>query len=467
LRFEHVRPPLCALLFLGVVATGLAAALGHASAAPIVGNAATVFREVRGQLETINRVLVVDSEVSQDEEVTTGPGSATRILFKDGTNLEIGENSRLKLTKLVFDADPNKSKLAVKAMIGVFRWTSGTLPSSAYSIATPVATIGIRGTTLEFIVGDGGLTTVALTRGEVVVSNLHGDSVTLHPGDATTVLPPDPDGSQAPPSTPGELSASARDQILKMTRTVRVNEVTGIIPGAGDDGSGSSTSGGSNVQAGLPSGASPPRGPGNGGSPSNEGSNPGPPNPPIVTFPPVPPILASTGVGKTTGNGKTTGSGSTTSSGAPPGSAPTTPRPVVKTDMGTIGWQLVVDGATRTAELKIPVPSGGSVTLVSVTQNGAEQQFAITDIALNAALTGDASGNALVGFLNFEPLPGDVGFFSGDISFEDALGDSWIWHYTGSAEAATVIDAVPEPPTLLVLGAALLGLLVMRRRSLR
>jgi hypothetical protein len=107
------------------------------------------------------------------------------------------------------------------------------------------------------------------------------------------------------------------------------------------------------------------------------------------------------------------------------------------------------------------------VTLVSVTQNGAEQQFAITDIALNAALTGDASGNALVGFLNFEPLPGDIGFFSGDISFEDALGDSWIWHYTGSAEAATVIDAVPEPPTLLVLGAALLGLLVMRRRSRR
>ncbi|MDB5405159.1 MAG: hypothetical protein JWL84_71, partial [Rhodospirillales bacterium] len=67
--------------------------------------------------------------------------------------------------------------------------------------------------------------------------------------------------------------------------------------------------------------------------------------------------------------------------------------------------------------------------------------------------------NALLGYLNFEPLPGDVGFFSGDVTFADAEGDSWIWHYAGTA-----ITAAAEPATLLLFGAALAALFVMRRR---
>jgi hypothetical protein len=438
LRFRCLRPPLCAALLIGVVATGFAATLRHASAAPIVGSAATVVRDVQGQLQAINRVLVVDSALSQDEQVTTGPGSATRILFKDGTNLEMGENSRLKLTKLVFDADPSKSKVAVKAVVGVFRWTSGNLPSSAYSIATPVATIGIRGTTLEFIVGEGGLTTVALTRGEVIVVNAHGESVILHPGEATTVEPPDADGNQAPPSSPGGLPANVRDQIMKMTRTVRVNEVQGITPGAGGD------SGGGNgyVLAGLPPGTSPTSPPGTSGP---VGSPPAPPASPAPNFPIVGPFIPVVGP-----------------TGAPP-AAPTPPptsspaATPAKTDQGTINFQLVVDGTTRTAELKIHLASGRSVTLVSVTQTGAKQ-FAITDAPLDTLLSGDA----LVGFLTFAPLPGDVGFFTGDVTFADAEGDSWIWHYAGNA-----IAVAAEPATLLLFGAALGGLFIMRRRRER
>jgi hypothetical protein len=450
LRFGHLRPPLSAAFLVGVVATGFVATPRHASAAPIVGNAATVVREVRGQLQAINRVLVVDSAVSQDEEVSTGPGSATRILFKDGTNLEMGENSRLKLTKLVFDADPSKSRVAIKAVVGVFRWTSGTLPSSAYGIATPVATIGIRGTTLEFIVGEGGLTTVALTRGEVIVVNAHGDSVILHPGEATTVVPPDADGSQAPPTPPGGLPANVRDQIMKMTRTVRVNEVDGITPGSGGDNSSS----GGYTPAGLPPRTSPTGAPGNSFGP--DGSQPPSSPTPTPSFPvvgPFIPIVGPTGVPP--------------ASPTPPPASPTPPPPTggptttpATTDQGTIEFQLVIDGSTQTRELNLHLASGRSVTLVSVTQTGAEQ-FAITDIPLNTLLSGDA----LVGFLTFEPLPGDVGFFTGDVTFADAEGDSWIWHYTGNAIAVASVAA--EPATLLLFGVALGGLFVMRRRRKR
>src|SRR3954451_23609915 len=103
---------LCLLCALAVFAPGFP----DAAAVPIVGNAQTVVRDVKGKLDSEARTLVVDSDVFLDEEVTTGPNSGTRIVFKDGTNLELGENSRLRLTKLVFDPDPQKSEISVKAL---------------------------------------------------------------------------------------------------------------------------------------------------------------------------------------------------------------------------------------------------------------------------------------------------------------------------------------------------------------
>jgi hypothetical protein len=189
------RLSLCLLGALAIFAVG---SRDDAAALPIVGNAQTVVRDVKGKLDNESRTLVVDSDVFLDEEVSTGPNSGTRIVFKDGTNLELGENSRLVLTKLVFDPDPKKSEISVKALAGVFRWTSGNLPVGNYHISTPVATIGIRGTSLEWIVGANGLTTVALAKGSVTVTNARGASVELEPNQATTVSPADPDGSQPP-----------------------------------------------------------------------------------------------------------------------------------------------------------------------------------------------------------------------------------------------------------------------------
>ncbi len=217
------RLSLCLIGALAIFAVG-----ERASALPIVGNAQTVVRDVKGKLEAELRTLVVDSDVFLDEEVSTGPNSGTRIVFKDGTNLELGENSKLRLTKLVFDPDPNKSEIAVKALVGVFRWTSGSLPSSAYHIATPVATIGIRGTSLEWVIGEDGMTTVALAKGSITVSNSRGDSVELEPNQATTVFPVDPDGSQLPPSPPGPIPANILQTIWKMTAAINLFDAPAV-----------------------------------------------------------------------------------------------------------------------------------------------------------------------------------------------------------------------------------------------
>ena len=100
MRHAPCRLSLCLLGVLTVLAAG---GRDPAYGLPIVGNAQTVVRDVKGKLDSELRTLVVDSDVFLDEEVATGPNSGTRIVFKDGTNLELGENSKLRLTKLVFD----------------------------------------------------------------------------------------------------------------------------------------------------------------------------------------------------------------------------------------------------------------------------------------------------------------------------------------------------------------------------
>lgn len=163
-----VVTPLKHLLLAGLfVVAGVST---EALATPIVGSTQVVVRDVEGHLAATIRVLVVNDNVSQDEEIITGTDSATRIEFRDGTNLTMGQNSRIKLTKVVFDPDPAKSKVVMTAVAGVFRFVSGALPSNAYEINTPVATIGVRGTTIEFSVDPAsGETIIAVIRGEACI----------------------------------------------------------------------------------------------------------------------------------------------------------------------------------------------------------------------------------------------------------------------------------------------------------
>jgi hypothetical protein len=228
---------------LALVLLAVAGMPGAAFGAPVVGNARTVVRDVQGAVETEIRTIFVDSDVYQNEEVVTGPNSATRLVFQDGTNLTLGENSKLRLTRLVFDPDPSKSKVAVKATQGVFRWTSGNLPSSAYGIASPVATIGVRGTTLEFYIAADGTTTVAVSQGIVDVSNLKSATVTLHPGESTTVVPPDTPATQPAPTQPSTPPNWFVNAVRAMTITVRMADVPSEISPAAGPGAALPTSG--------------------------------------------------------------------------------------------------------------------------------------------------------------------------------------------------------------------------------
>jgi hypothetical protein len=58
-------------------------------------------------------------------------------------------------------------KLALTATRGTFRWISGKSPSSAYQIATPAGTLGVRGTAVDVSVrGDAAMMVLLQGRGQ-------------------------------------------------------------------------------------------------------------------------------------------------------------------------------------------------------------------------------------------------------------------------------------------------------------
>jgi hypothetical protein len=95
--------------------------------------------------------LSVGKTVFSGDRITTAQGGEAQILFPDNTRLVIGPGSSLVIGDYVATSGGSAKKLALGAAAGVFRFVSGS-SKGAYSINTPSATFGIRGTAFDFAV---------------------------------------------------------------------------------------------------------------------------------------------------------------------------------------------------------------------------------------------------------------------------------------------------------------------------
>jgi hypothetical protein len=94
------------------------------------------------------RELQLNGLVEQNDRViTVGEGSAYIHLIDD-TVLTVGANSEVVLDKFIFDGDKAKTA-TVQLVRGTLRFVTGLSDHRAYQIRTPVATIGVRGTTID------------------------------------------------------------------------------------------------------------------------------------------------------------------------------------------------------------------------------------------------------------------------------------------------------------------------------
>ncbi len=174
------------------LALGALLALGIAPAAfgLTIGSAVVVVNTVTGRIETAPAGIVLRAgiDVQANEGVQTAEASATRLVFQDNTQFEVGPLSQVTLDRFVFDPDPSKSQVVLSIAKGAARFVTGSLPKSDYELHTPAASIGIRGTILDIDVGPNGATTVYVEEGIALVSG-GGQTVELHVGQSVFVLP--------------------------------------------------------------------------------------------------------------------------------------------------------------------------------------------------------------------------------------------------------------------------------------
>ena len=114
-----------------------------------IGTVKTLKGSAQIQSGSDNVAAAVGAALHQNDVLETGKDGALGVTFIDNTTLSLGANSRITLTKVVFD--PDKSNFAFLANIarGTFMFVSGgigKLSPQSEQITTPVGTIGIRGT---------------------------------------------------------------------------------------------------------------------------------------------------------------------------------------------------------------------------------------------------------------------------------------------------------------------------------
>jgi hypothetical protein len=114
-----------------------------------IGAAAAAHNNVTRELSGNSAKLVVGEAVFRDEAVKTGVESTAKLVFLDSTALAVGPISRVVLDKFVYDPSSSLQSMAVDLTKGVFRFTTGALDKRAYTITTPTATVGVRGTVLD------------------------------------------------------------------------------------------------------------------------------------------------------------------------------------------------------------------------------------------------------------------------------------------------------------------------------
>ncbi len=129
--------------------------------------------------------------IFQGDVVETGPDSTLNLIFIDETTFTLGSEARLAIDELVYNPATASGTTTLSILKGAFVFVSGEIAHHDYTqmkIGTPVATIGIRGTTVAGIVkAPGERSQFTVIDGEITVATRVA-SVTLNDAFETTYV---------------------------------------------------------------------------------------------------------------------------------------------------------------------------------------------------------------------------------------------------------------------------------------
>jgi hypothetical protein len=146
-----------------------ATSLSSAFAADAIGEVAAIVGKPSASGPGGNRDLKAGAPVYEDDKIVVRNGNA-QIILADGTKLVIGPGSTLVLDRFLMKGGNSAQKVSIRALRGTFRFITGRSAKGAYDIQTANATIGIRGTGLDFWVKQ--KTGVAVHLGSVTLCSI-------------------------------------------------------------------------------------------------------------------------------------------------------------------------------------------------------------------------------------------------------------------------------------------------------
>lgn len=156
----------------------LTAPSAEAQTANRIGVAAAVRNDVTATLSARQRALAAGNPVFQDDLIRTGTSSVAQLLFADQTTLSVGPRSEVRLDRYVYDPSQSVGDVIVSFTQGALRFISGSQDPSSYTVQTPVATIGVRGTIVDFLLIDGRMFAI-LAEGAVQFTLPNGEVIQL------------------------------------------------------------------------------------------------------------------------------------------------------------------------------------------------------------------------------------------------------------------------------------------------
>ena len=250
----RLAPELVAKLA-GPLAPGQYVQTGAAQGAEPIGEVSQITGSA--QVTRTNGVveqLALGDPVFLGDVVETGPNASVGIRFVDDTLFSLSSGARLVVDQLIYNPGGSDNALSLSLVTGAFAFVAGEIapaPGEGMKIDTPVATIGIRGTTgagqfdpglqqllitlFEDFDGDVGQINVLLGGAAQALSSVL-DTIQVSVGDTTLPSPTT--------ATPAQLATYA--SALSTLSRVYIDYLQDVNPEAGpeqDGGSGSSGGG--------------------------------------------------------------------------------------------------------------------------------------------------------------------------------------------------------------------------------
>ena len=146
-----------------------------------IGDAQTVINNVEGNLPTGKKAPMAQGDaLFVNEAVSSGADGKANLVLNDSSNVTIGPGSTIKLDDFIYSGPNQHGTVALSMMNGTLRFTTGDANKRAYTIWTPTAAIGVRGTSLRIkatptqtqIINEEGMATVCIRKGDVPVEDL-------------------------------------------------------------------------------------------------------------------------------------------------------------------------------------------------------------------------------------------------------------------------------------------------------